>query len=110
MADVHGSPGGAPQMPVQGMPIMAPYEPGSPDPIDAMGDADVGGTDTVAGDVAGAQANAEARYREHEGDTHAQGSTIGDLMTLPHSEMNPAVGVQGGNPPFESPYFPETNP
>jgi hypothetical protein len=77
-------------------------------PVQFPGDADAGGRDTVAGDVAGAQANAEARYREHQSDTYAQGSTIGDVLTLPHSDMNPAVGVLD-NPPFEGPFFPGTN-
>jgi hypothetical protein len=53
-------------------------------PIFVGGDADPGGRDTVAGTVAGAVANAQARFREHESDTHVAGtSTIGDLMTLP---------------------------
>lgn len=33
--------------------------------------------------VAGAVANAEARYREHEAATHPQGSQIGVLLELP---------------------------
>jgi hypothetical protein len=52
-------------------------------PIEFPGDADPGGRDDVAASVAGAIAAAEARYREHEGDTYAQGSTIGDLLDLP---------------------------
>jgi hypothetical protein len=53
-------------------------------PIYVGGDADPGGRDTVADSVAGAVANAQARFREHESDTHVAGtSTIGDLMTLP---------------------------
>lgn len=62
--------------------IQAPYVAGTPDPIFAGGDADAGGRDDVAGDVAGAVASAEARFREHESDTYALGSTIGDLMHL----------------------------
>jgi hypothetical protein len=80
------------------MDIQAPYEPGSPDPIFVGGDADAGGRDIVAGSADGAVAAAEARYHEFEGDTFAQGSTIGDLVTLPPPP-----------PPFEEPYFPETN-
>ena len=80
------------------MDIIAPYEPGSPDPIFAGGDDDAGGRDVVAGDAAGAVASAEARYRELEADTFGQGSRIGDLVTLP-----------GPPPPFEEEYFPETN-
>src|SRR5258708_2645648 len=55
----------------------APYYPGQIDPVFAAGDADPGGRDDVAGDVAGAVAAAEARYGEHERDTYQQGSTIG---------------------------------
>ena len=62
------------------MDIQAPYEPGSPGPIAAGGDADAGGRDIVAGTVDGAVANAVARFREHEQDTYGQGSTIGDLL------------------------------
>jgi hypothetical protein len=36
----------------------------------------------VAGSVAAAVANAEARFTELQGDTHGQGSKIGDLMTF----------------------------
>lgn len=78
--------------------LVTPYVAGAPSAIHAYGDADAGGRDDVAGSVAGSVAAAEARYMEHESDTHAQGSTIGDLMTLP-----PAP------PPFEGPYFPDTN-
>jgi hypothetical protein len=88
----------------------APYYAGDISPVFAGGDADAGGRDDVAGTVAGSVAAAEARYIEHESDTHAQGSAIGDLMDLPSSPDNPAVGMQGAEPPFEEPYFPETNP
>ena len=80
------------------MDIQAPYEPGSPSPIFVGGDADAGGRDDVAGDVAGAVANAKARYDEYEADTFGQGSQIGDNILLP-----------GPPPPFEEEYFPETN-
>lgn len=80
------------------MDIIAPYEPGSPDPIFAGGDADAGGRDIVAGTVDGAAANAKARYSEMQADTYGQGSQIGDSVTLPPPP-----------PPFEEPYFPETN-
>jgi hypothetical protein len=139
MADVHGSPGAAPQMPaapgagpapvpygggdqrpeppVYGPPdgfgpgmapgagvlvgvsgnavqesgyahdvsagLVTPYMPGSPSAIYAGGDSDAGGRDDMSGTVAGAVANAEARFLEHEADTHAQGSMIGDAMTIP---------------------------
>jgi hypothetical protein len=78
-------------------------------PVAFPGDADAGGRDTVSGTVAGSQAAAEARYHEHMSDTYSQGSTIGDILALPSSPMNPAVGVLD-NPPFEGPFFPETNP
>jgi hypothetical protein len=78
-------------------------------PIQFTADGDAGGRDIVAGDPAAAQAAASARLAELQADTFGQGSTIGDVLDLPHSPFNPAVGVQD-NPPFESPYFPETNP
>jgi hypothetical protein len=52
-------------------------------PIVFPGNPDAGGRDTVASTVAGAVANAEARYREHQADTYGQGSTIGDALSLP---------------------------
>jgi hypothetical protein len=80
------------------MDIQAPYEPGTPGPVYVGGDADAGGRDIVAGSVDGAVANAKARFGELQGDTYGQGSSIGDLVDLP-----------GPPPPFEEPYFPETN-
>lgn len=91
------------------MDIEAPYEPGSPDPVQFAADNDPGGRDPVAGDPASAVAAANARLAELQADTFGQGSTIGDVLTLPSSPFNPAVGVLD-NPPFEGPYFPETNP
>jgi hypothetical protein len=91
-------------------PSDAPYYPGPLSPINAMGDDDAGGRDDVSATVAGAVANAAGRWQEFQGDVGA-GSTIGDLMDLPHSPMNPAVGTNAAdNPPFEGPFFPETNP
>jgi hypothetical protein len=52
-------------------------------PVAFPGDADAGGRDDVAGDVAAAVANAQARYGELQGDTYGQGSVIGDLVDLP---------------------------
>jgi|GraSoiStandDraft_37_1057305.scaffolds.fasta_scaffold347706_1 hypothetical protein len=52
-------------------------------PIYTGGDADAGGQDDVAGSVAGAVAAADARMHELQSDTYGQGSTIGDLLTLP---------------------------
>jgi hypothetical protein len=80
------------------MDIQAPYEPGTPDPIFVGGDADAGGRDIVAGSVAEAVANAQARFGEMQADTFGQGSQVGDNVTLP-----------GPPPPFEEMYFPETN-
>lgn len=91
--------------------VDAPYYPGDLSPVDAMGDPDAGGRDDVSGTVGGAVTAAEARFAEHQADTYGQGSVIGDLMDLPHSPMNPAVGTNApANPPFEEPFFPETNP
>lgn len=78
-------------------------------PVAFTADADAGGRDIVSGTVDGAVAAANARLAELESDTHGQGSTIGDVLALPSSDMNPAVGVTD-NPPFEGPYFPGTNP
>lgn len=91
--------------------VDAPYYPGALSPIDAAGDPDAGGRDDVSATVAGAVANATGRWQEFQGDTFGQGSTYGDLMDLPQSPMNPAVGTNApDNPPFEGPFFPETNP
>jgi hypothetical protein len=68
-------------------------------PIAFPADNDPGGRDTVASDVAGAVANAQARYHELESDTFGQGSRIGDLLP----------GMPSLFPPFEAEYFPETN-
>lgn len=88
------------------MDIQAPYDPGQPGPINAMGDADAGGRDDVAGDVAGAVANAEARYHEHMSDTYGLGSTIGDTVTLPPSPIDPGVGSTGTTDPAGAFYDP----
>jgi hypothetical protein len=81
-----------PQMPASTFDIQAPYVPGSPDPIYAGGDADAGGRDDVAGDVASAKAAASARYAEHAADTLLQGSTVGDLLTFPPAPLDPGAG------------------
>jgi hypothetical protein len=52
-------------------------------PIYTGGDADAGGRDTVADSVAGAVANAGARFHELQSDTYGQGSQIGDSLALP---------------------------
>lgn len=74
--------------------VDAPYYPGPLAPIDAAGDADAGGRDDVAGDVAGAVAHAEARWHEYLSDTVGQGSTIGDILNFPPSPLDP--GTVGG--------------
>jgi len=63
--------------------LVTPYMPGQPSAIAAHGDADAGGRDDMSGTVAGAVANAEARWHELAGDTYSQGSQIGDAMTVP---------------------------
>lgn len=106
MADIHGSPGDAPQDGVYDAPVMAPYEPGRISPVYAGGDDDAGGRDDVAGTVAGAMANAQARYLEHESDTFAQGSVLGDVVTLPPSPLDPGVGSLGETDPSGAYYDP----
>ena len=80
-----------------------------PSPIQFTADDDPGGRDIVAADPAAAVAAANARLTELASDTYGQGSVMGDLLDLPHSPFNPAVGTLD-NPPFEGPFFPETNP
>jgi hypothetical protein len=83
-------------MPASSFDIQAPPAAGSPDPVYAGGDADAGGRDDVAGTVAGAQANAEARYGEHQRDTYGQGSTIGDAMDLPSQDFSVSTAHETG--------------
>jgi hypothetical protein len=71
----------------------APYYPGPLSPVNAAGDNDAGGRDDVAGTVAGAVANAEARWREFQSDILPQGSTYGDLMHFPPGPLDPGAGV-----------------
>lgn len=89
-------PQGIPQMPASSFSITAPYAAGSPDPIYVGGDADAGGRDDVAGDAAAAQANAQARYGEHQRDTYGQGSVIGDVMDLPSQDFSVATAHETG--------------
>jgi hypothetical protein len=150
MMDIHGSPGGAPQMPASGsgpapLPyggadqspeppgysaaamgfgppgegvlaslapgnavqesgyahdvnagLVTPFYGGDISPVQVRGDADAGGRDDVSGTVAGAVHAAEARFAEHESDTHAMGSTIGDLMDLAPVDSAATVGGQWG--------------
>ena len=94
MADVHGSPGDAPQMPAIGAgPPAAPYYAGPLAPVDAMGDADPGGRDNVAGTVGESVTSANARLHELQSDTFGVGSTIGDLVMFPPAPLDPGAGV-----------------
>lgn len=88
-------------------PNQNPYEAGSPDPIYVGGDADAGGRDIVAGSVAEAVHNAEARFGELQGDTYGQGSHIGDVWTLPPSPLDPGVGSLGEALPTGAYYDPD---
>ena len=93
-------------MPASSWDIQAPYAPGSHQAIQVHGDADAGGRDDVAGDVAGAMAAAQARYHEHQSDTYGLGSTVGDVMTLPPNPLDPGVGELGEASPSGSFYDP----
>ena len=83
-----GVPGGSPLA----APNPNPYEPGVISPVYAGGDADAGGRDIVSATVAGAVANAEARFGELQGDTYGVGSHIGDAMTFPPGPLDPGAG------------------
>ena len=81
-------------------PNVNPYEPGAVSPIYVGGDADPGGRDDVAGSVAGAVANAEARFTELQGDTYGTGSQIGDSLSLPPRTIG---GLSDGGGFFDPP-------
>lgn len=83
----------------------APYHPGAISPVNAMGDADPGGRDPVAGDVASAVAHVRERRAELESDTFGQGSVIGDLMSFPPGPLDPGAGV-GNTAPYAGFYDP----
>ncbi len=83
----------------------APYYPGPLSPINAAGDPDAGGRDDVAGDVASAVANAQARWNEFQSDILPQGSTYGDLMQFPPIGQDPGAGV-GNTLPTQGFYDP----
>lgn len=83
--------------------LVTPFYGGDISPIQVHGDPDAGGTDDVSGTVAGAVHAAEARFAEHESDTHGQGSTIGDLMTLPEINSNAEVATWGPYPASQPP-------
>lgn len=84
------------QMPASGWDIQAPYAAGSPDRIFTGGDSDPGGGDSTAGDVAGAVTAAMGRREELASDTNGQGSTIGDIMTLPPQDFSVATAHATG--------------
>jgi hypothetical protein len=111
MADVHGSPADYPQEPQasQPGPAPAPYDPGSTSPIFVGGDNDAGGRDDVAGTVQGAVDAATARWHEYESDTFGQGSTYGDVVTMPPNPLDPGVGSLGNTDPAGAFYDPPRN-
>jgi len=85
--------------------LVNPYYPGAISPIMVGGDADAGGRDIVSGTVAGAVDNRVAYYTELEGDSHPQGSVMGDLMPLPPGPLDPGT-VAGVADPSGSYYDP----
>lgn len=87
-------------------PNINPYEAGDVSPIYAGGDSDAGGRDDVAGSVAAAVAAAQARFTELQGDVLTQGSTIGDLMAMPPSHLDPAASSPGTTDPSGGFYDP----
>ena len=90
-------------------PNVNPYDAGQVSPVFVGGDADAGGRDDVAGSVAEAVGNAQARYGEHQRDTFAQGSRIGDAMTLPPNPLDPGLGSLGVTDPSGAYYDPPRN-
>ena len=98
-------PDSAPQAPGQmaaeprSGPAPAPYYGGAISPIDAHGDADAGGRDIASDSVPGSMDAAAARLTELQGDTYGLGSTIGDLMPMPPSPLDPGVGSLGVTDP-----------
>ena len=89
--------------------LVTPYYGGAISPINAMGDADAGGRDDVADSVAGAVTAASARWHEHQSDTYGTGSTIGDILVLPPSDLDPGVGSLGTTDPSGDFYDPPRN-
>jgi hypothetical protein len=75
-------------------------------PIAFPGDSDAGGRDPVAGSVAESVAAAVGRYTELSADTYQQGSTIGDIVALPASPLDPGVGSTGTTDPEGHYYTP----
>jgi len=88
-------------------PAPAPYYGGAISPIDAHGDADAGGRDVASETVDGSMAAASARLAELEGNvTHGAGGTIGDLVPMPPSPLDPAASSPGTTDPAGSFYDP----
>ena len=87
-------------------PAPAPYYGGAISPIDAHGDPDPGGRDIASDSVAGSMTMAAARLAELQGDTFGQGSTIGDLMPMPPSPLDPAASSPGTTDPSGAYYDP----
>ena len=63
--------------------LITPFVSGHAQQIYVGGDNDAGGRDTVTGTVAGAVANAEARWKEYESDIVAAGAMYGDQLQVP---------------------------
>ena len=78
--------------------LVTSYYPGAISPIVVHGDANAGGRDIVAETVAAAVAAREAFYLELEGDSHPQGSVIGDVMTLPPGGLDPGSSAGEASP------------
>lgn len=83
-----------------------PSASGGPSPVMFPGDADPGGRDIVSGAVAGAVANAQARFGELQSDTYGVGSHVGDLMSFPPNPLDPGVGSLGETDPAGHYYTP----
>ena len=77
-------------------PNVNPYDTGTAQPIYTGGDGNPGGIDDVAASVAASVAAAEARYGTHERDTHAAGSTIGDVTGMPPRTSDGKISEGGG--------------
>jgi len=84
-------------------PNVNPYDTAAINPIYTGGDHNPGGYDDVAATVAGSVAAAQARFLNHEADTHAQGSVIGDLMTFPEDTATGAPLDPGTSPGIATP-------
>jgi hypothetical protein len=93
------APQAPPQMPASSFDIRAPYVTSALSPVYVGGDDDPGGRDDVAGSVAEAQANAKARFGEHQTDTYGQGSQIGDSLNLPPKTSDGSDGGGFYDPP-----------